>query len=361
MVRNRKHTGIIALAPGKYRVIARIRKDGKIFHKQATITGTVEQAKELFQKFKAELRGSLTVKSDPRTFSEILDLYAEGRDFSPLHKYRVNYIKREIGDFPLNGFADRFKAWLKIRRSTVSSTTGKRRSAADQNRIVEVVRAAFNVAVESECLDKNPITKTLFPRLREISRDVVLSEIDQNRLLNTIEKEAPHLSAIVRFALQVPCRRSELVNMRHDDLDLFNNVIRIRNGTTKNDHGTWKPIPPDLVEYFRSIPAESEYLFYRKTSTGYVKLGDFKTAWNRCKRLAGVTWFHFHDTRHVAASALVNRGVPEQVVMDVAGWRTNMLRTYYHRDPIQSLSLIKWSQCDSDVIASGHSKVYKCS
>jgi integrase len=71
-------------------------------------------------------------------------------------------------------------------------------------------------------------------------------------------------------------------------------------------------------------------------------LGDFKTAWKRCLRLAGIRDFHFHDTRHISASNLLDNGTPEQVVMQVAGWKTNMLRTYYHRSGKKALDLVRF-------------------
>jgi len=85
--------------------------------------------------------------------------------------------------------------------------------------------------------------------------------------------------------------------MRREDLDLINNCIRVRNGTTKNDQGIWKPIPNNLISYFRNIPPESEYLFYRYVikHKEYMPLGDFKTSWKRVRKLAGISDFVFHS------------------------------------------------------------------
>ena len=118
---------------------------------------------------------------------------------------------------------------------------------------------------------------------------------------------APHLKPAVEFAMLVPIRKSELVNLKKDALDLFNNVIRLRNGTTKNKRGTFIPIPPDMLPYFRSIPSESEYLFYRRVGDRYFSLGDFKKAWQRVKRLAGIEDFHFHDLRHMSMFHRISR------------------------------------------------------
>lgn len=52
--------------------------------------------------------------------------------------------------------------------------------------------------------------------------------------------------------------------------------------------------------------------------------------------------FRLHDTRHASATRLVDNGTPEQVVNEIAGWKTNMLRTYYRRAGKKSLSLVRF-------------------
>jgi integrase len=102
---------------------------------------------------------------------------------------------------------------------------------------------------------------------------------------------------------------------------------------------------------FQAIPSGCKYVFYRQDKNGYHGLGDFKNAWRRCLKIAGVNNFRFHDTRHCSASALIDNGTPEQVVMSIAGWKTNMLRVYYNREPKKTLDLVRFDRkCDSAVI-----------
>jgi len=201
------------------------------------------------------------------------------------------------------------------------------------------------MAVEAGFVAENPISKRRFPKFKEIPRDKVLTGEEEGRLLEIMAREAPHILPMVRFALQVPCRRSELVNMNRDDVNWFSNPpsIRVRNGTTKSDQGMNKPIPPDLIGYFRSIPAGCPFLFYRMEKGVYKPLGDFKKAWTRCLHLAGIVGFRFHDTRHISASTMVDLGTPERVVMQIAGWLTPMLSDYYHRAGTNSLHLARFS------------------
>ena len=181
--------------------------------------------------------------------------------------------------------------------------------------------------------------------LKVTPRDIYLSELDRQRLLNVIELEAPHLSAIVRFALAVPCRKAELVNLHREDLDLIHNCIRVRHENAKGDNGSWKPIPPGLTEYFQNLPPGTDYLFYRQDRQGkFHPLGNFQRSWRRCLRLADIPDFHFHDTRHIAASDLLNNGNPEQLVCQIAGWKSgNMIKQYYHKDGLRAVQNVIFS------------------
>jgi integrase len=330
----------------------RIRKDGKELRRRETFNGTKSQAEGRFIDLKRELReGSKTFQPDQRklaVFRDVLELYRQRREAQgEVDKPRYRALDRDLGDVPLNVFPDRLEAYLKHLRTTPSPATSKPLSNGTLNRFVALIRTAFGVAVDLELIDKCPLSKYRFPKLREVSRDRVLSLEERRRLLNVIEKEEPHLLAIVQYALQVPCRKSELVNMRREDLDLINESIRVRNGTTKNDHGCDKPIPPNMIAYFRSLPSGCPWLFYRKEKDGYHSLGCFNKAWYKSLRLAGVRNFRFHDTRHNAATALLDSGTPEQVVLVVAGWKTNMLKTYYHRDGKKSLTLVRFADTGS--------------
>lgn len=142
--------------------------------------------------------------------------------------------------------------------------------------------------------------------------------------------------------MMIPIRKGELIHLKKDSLDLINSVIRLRNGTTKNNRGTDIPIPPDMLEYFRTLPKETDYLFYRKEGERYFPLGDFKTAWKRVKSLAGIGDFHFHDLRHISATELIDAGTPANVVMTIANWKTDMLSRYYHLSPKKILESVQF-------------------
>jgi integrase len=97
-----------------------------------------------------------------------------------------------------------------------------------------------------------------------------------------------------------------------------------------------------MLQYFRSIPADCPFLFYRQDVEGeYHSLGDFRKAWHYCLKLAELTDVRFHDTRHCSATDLYANGNPERVIMDIAGWKTPMLTTYRHKNSLKSAQISK--------------------
>ncbi len=333
------------IGPNKYYLNVRLRRPGGEDRIRETFEGTKDGAQDRFIQLRKQLKDNQALKCRFETFGDLLRFYTEKRrGLSKKDLGLANTFSRDLGEVPLAAFPARLEAYLTCLRQFPAKKTGRPYSNASLNRYMAIIRAAFNVAVNMEILEKNPITLARFPKLKEIPRDANLSHEAIHILLNVIEQNAPHLLPLTRFALQVPCRKSELINMRKKDLDLFNGAIRVRNGTTKNDQGIWKPIPPNMVTYFRNLPPASDFLFYRVKGSEYLSLGDFKKAWGTCLKLAGIVNFHFHDTRAQAATDLIDQGTPERVVMQVAGWKTDMLgKRYYNRDGKKALGLVRFS------------------
>lgn len=340
--------GIKPLGGGRWQIIAKVRVNGKPVPKQLTISGTKEEAKETLERLKKEIRtgGSRQIRSLKLSiFSDVLNVYIEhDGPFCSSYTAQIEKMKSECGNYPLHDFVFRFDQFLKSEKATED------RSPAWYNRRVAITRAAFQACYLTGKIDSNPITAVLFPKLKEIPRDVVLSPDQISNLILTAAKNRRtcHIARYLQYIFQVPCRKSEIVNTVVSDIDLFNNVIRIRNGETKSGAGTWKPIPPDMKKWFiRRVKIASsiaEPIFYREDSGECLPLGDFKNAWHTVREACGLPDLRIHDTRHVSATELVDNGTPEQVVMQVAGWKTNMLKTYYNRNPKKALELVQFSK-----------------
>lgn len=324
---------------GTFKIDARFFKDGKQYRKRCTFTGTERQANRKGSEMVRELEakadndipaGSLTFT----TFGQCVQFYLETNKKAQTKSFKnsYTYIKRlesELGSVSIGEIStslNRFVSFLSRSRTR----KGTRYSAGTKNRYQQWAMAVLNFAVAKDKIEENPIKQ--IEKFEENPRDRRITDSEIKRLLEAIRKHRPYLEAITLFALQVPSRVGELTKLRRVDCDLQNLNLRIRVETTKGKKGFNKPIPLDMVSYFRSIPLECPWVFYREENGEYHQLKNFNKAWRFVCDVAGIENLTFHDLRHHSATRLVNAGLPERVIMTVAGWSTNMLSRYYGED-----------------------------
>ena len=331
--------------PNKWRIVVSVRAPGRPepMKKRETFTGTKTEAEVRKTEIIRELRESASsLKLVPciSTFTEAVTIFREKRGpFSSSHDRKIEYIEQETGHLSLDEYADRFEQWLHVLKQTAPKHHQRKRSAASSNRYIEIVRAVFGLLVELEIIRENPITKARFPKGEERPRDRYLTETERLKLMNAIREHRPYILPFVEYSLAVPCRKSELTAAKREQFDPFTNTIYIP--TTKGGFPVTKPVPPNMIEYFRSIPAECPWLFYWQDAEGnYHQFGTMQKPWAFCVKKAGLKNVRIHDLRHVAASDLYASGIPEREIMDVAGWKTPMLSTYRHRDSLKSAQKI---------------------
>jgi integrase len=329
---------IVRINENRWRIVARVRQGARIIQRQATCQGSMDQAEQRLQELKRAIpqeQGSLTARA--RTFGEALEYYKTHKDISH-SRFLFDILKSQLGKVMLNNISEEFDRYFQKCRITLSNATCNRRR--------EWVIAVLNMSVRLGWIEKNPLK--YYPKLKEVPRDRILTEDERKQFVGAIQTHAPFLLPMFQFAIQVPCRRAELVNFRKADLDLINNIIRIPNGRTKGGAGIYKPIPPDMITYFRNLPPETDFLFYRKIKGRFVSLGSFQKAWDRCLEKSKISDFRLHDCRHISATNLINIGNPSQLVMQVAGWKTDMLKIYYHRDNIRAIRDLKFESGESE-------------
>lgn len=352
-------------------VIARIRVRGKIVEKSKIIKGTQEEAKAQRQQLINEIRSENAVhcslKISPKLFKDVIQVYRDShgaRDgsFCVSHESNINRLKNDLGDSEIAHFPSRFRQYLMTLRRD-----GKNVQA---NRFVVIAKAAFKVCVGLEYIKKSPISKELFPLSTETARDYYLpaDKVSDIILKAAKNRRTCHIARALQYFFSVPCRKSEVLRMKVADIDLFGQRIRVHNGTTKNDAGIWKPIPPAMLKWFKRRVKEAkkleEPIFCRivratqknrkEINIRILPLGDFKNAWTTVRKEAGYPELRLHDSRHISATDMVNAGTPRTVVNAVAGWRTDMLKTYYHLDSDAALTHIQWpvavaAKCEGSV------------
>ena len=341
------------IGPRKWLLLIRVWNNNREHSQQKTFTGTRKKAEEKYFELRQRLR-EIAVASIHQsatrivTFGQALDYYYEVRRENLSAPYAFKEMQRDLSHVPIEKIREHFRRYWVNLKHRISRQTGKPLSSSTVNHYTVMAKAALNLCVTDGLLESNPLQNMEI--LKVIPRDRVFTDIERQRLINIVDKEAPHLSAVIRLAFEVPCRKSELSALTREHLDLINNVIYIPDEIAKCKSGSWKPIPPGwLTNYFRSLPPADKcpWIFFRyiKKHDKYMPLGDFDRAMRRCLNLAGLKDAHFHDLRHHSSSELINAGTPERVLCQIAGWKSgNMLRTYYHRDGLLAAQSVVWPE-----------------
>jgi integrase len=316
-----------------FKIDARIKIKSKTYRKRETFSGGLKAAKRRELEILEELRneaakqsGSLKIK----TFGDVLEFYKKNHDLKR-SLCLVDRLNRDLGCVVIQDLADPFYEWMLAVKTEYAP--------ASMNRYIAWAKAALNYAIGCRLyIGSNPLAHDLrFKRLKEYPRKQRLNDSQKEKLLKVVKIHAPHIFYIVQYALLIPGRKEELITMRREWYDMINNYIIIPGDITKNKDPVVKPVPEELTEYMRSIPVESEFIFYRKRGNRYVSLGDFKRSWKKCLQLAGISDFRFHDSRRTAYTDLILDGDHPKVVQKLSGHRTDMSNVYLAIEGIEAV------------------------
>lgn len=341
------------IAPNRYRVTVSVRDKNKGYPitKQKTVDGTRSQAVIAESDMLKELKARSLTSAYAVTFGDAIDLHVKhlriaGR-LSKRHEYQIVCVRKALGHIRLEVFANQYEQYIKHYTQT-PTPRGTPPTGATINRHIAIVRAAFNRLVDLEVLDKNPITKMRFPRYEENPRDRYLTQEERLLLLSTIKQHRPFILPIIQYMMLVPCRTSELTTARREQYNPFTNTIYIPD--SKAGIPIHKPVPPELEDYFKAIPEDCPWLFYKFDGGRYYSLESrLSTAWKFCVRKAGIDNIRKHDLRHMAATDLHEAGNPTHTIMDIAGWKTDMMKVYWKQDSLRSAQRVVFRSAPDDV------------
>ena len=293
------------------------------------------------------------------TFNELAEEYlswAERQRSYERKKGFIGQLKEEFGHLPLR----RFNTLLIEQFQTGRLNNGKRfnrgNKPATVNRLLATLKHMFTKAV-----DWNMVEEGILKRIRKVK---LLPE--NNRRLRYLSKEEiqnllgecdAHLKPIVVMALNAGCRKSEILNLRWDQVDFKHGFILLDD--TKNGERREIPINGTLREtlefLFRGTKVRPRrldipWVFYDPKAgrpdpeTGkpeWRPYKDVKRSFNTACKKAGIRDFVFHDLRHCFASQLVMAGVDLTTVKELLGHKTlTMTLRYAHLAPSHKVKAV---------------------
>ncbi len=142
-----------------------------------------------------------------------------------------------------------------------------------------------------------------------------------------------HLRPLVTFAYHTGWRKSEIINLRRDQVDLHTATVRLEPGTTKNRQARMIFLAGELLDVIQSQRElrdqrypDCEWVFFRDGK----QIKSFRRSWNTACRKAVVSDRIFHDFRRSAIRNMVRAGIPERVAMDLSGHKTRSVFERYN-------------------------------
>ncbi len=219
-----------------------------------------------------------------------------------------------------------------LRRFLADEAT-RRPAASSQSRTVAAVRCFFRFCVESEYIDRDPAHVLRSPKKREALPDV-LDRRELTRLLDVPGREGVwdrvHAGKAERDRLLLALfaysglRRSELIGLDCEDVELERRLIRVRNAKGGRDRVV--PIHPGLVPLFLAYAAtrqdsDDPALFLgvlgRRLNSNIMAI-----TFRRYATAAGVNKrkkITPHTLRHVFATELLNVGANLRQIQELLG------------------------------------------
>lgn len=199
-------------------------------------------------------------------------------------------------------------------------------SNATVNRELAAMKRAFNLA--ARCTPPKVSTVPYIPMLKECN--IRKGFIEHDEYL-AIKKALPdYLRPVLTFGYFTAWRKSEILNLKWNQVNLRDGIVRLEPGETKNSEGRTLYMEPELWDMLKQLHKsrrmDSLFVFNRDGE----KMSDFRKAWDSACTTAEKPGLLFHDLRRSAIRNMVRAGVPERVTMTISGHKTRSVFDRYN-------------------------------
>lgn len=192
---------------------------------------------------------------------------------------------------------------------------------------INTLKHLLRLAVEWDVMPLNPAQGIKTPKV-PAGR---VRYLQPPELLVLLESCPAWLKPIVALAVSTGMRRSEILNLRVLDVDLFNKRVMLPQ--TKNGDGRIVYLNEMAMNAVRSLPSIRQSKPLQKLFPR-VRPEKVSVTFMRTCRKAGITDFRLHDLRHTAASWMRMAGADIHTVAQLLGHKDlRMAARYQHLSP----------------------------
>jgi len=302
--------------------------------RRPTETADRKLAERIYHKVMGQIAEGKWFETDEasrRTFLELADRY-EKREFQGLKSWKsVKSYLKQLKDF----FGP--YAVSQINPALIEDFKQQRIDAGDQPstivRKLNILKRIFNLAKKRWMWVKD-VPAIEMPAKADRKRIRHLSFAEFHALLEVCE---PWLRGLVIVAAWTGLRKGNVLNLKRDQVNIFNRTISLDGSEMKNGEPLIIPIATPAYEVLREavkVPRiDSQLVFCNADGKPYTSM-QVQRAFKEALMKAEIENFRFHDLRHCFASWNRQAGVDLDTLADLMGHKdTRMTRRYAHIGP----------------------------
>lgn len=316
-----------------------IQHDGRKYYKTVGKVGEIKKSTvdmiyiDMKSKIKYGIYEEKKVKSKIPTLNEYSNTYIDyiknialkkswKRDISSL-----NHLISFFGHLRLDKI--KFNSLTTYQKSRLNSGV----KPATVNRELSCLRHVLNIAIKQEVLNgKNPVSDVKF--LKENNKmERILSYEEEEILLNNSPQ---HLQPIIITALNTGMRKSEILLLKWENIDISNKLIVIEASNSKNNRKRKIPLNSKMLELISNqkyFTGNSSNVFLNSRSKPYLSQNSIRTAFNNACKRSNITGLRFHDLRHTAVTRMLEKGANIVAVSNILGHSSlSITMRYVHPD-----------------------------
>jgi integrase len=198
------------------------------------------------------------------------------------------------------------------------------------NRVVELLRAIYNRCHVMKIINLPNPAEGVEP-FKEESRDRFLQSDELTRFFTALEAEPEQNRDFFMLTLLTGARKTNVLSMRWEDLDLSQAYWRVPGEVSKNGQPMLIPITKEALSILnrRKTSENSKFVFPGSGKSGHMTSP--KRSWERITATAKIDNIRPHDLRRSLGSWMVNTGASIAVIGGALGHKDAKSTEVYAR------------------------------
>lgn len=173
----------------------------------------------------------------------------------------------------------------------------------------------FEYALKNDFIDTNKIKFIELGKKKSVIPRRVFSQDEIEILWKNKDDSYVY---IILILIYTGMRIGEFINLRNEDIDLVNGIIKINVSKTENGLRTI-PISSKIYELIKNNMKPSQEYFLRGDNTNQLGYSTFEQRFNKLLNRLDIREHTIHDTRHTFATLLNNANANSTSIMRLVG------------------------------------------